>query len=91
VDCEFDRLLEATKKLRIRGELRRVIPDIIVHRRNTKDNLLVIEAKKGSDPRGRDVDLGKLRLFRDQLGYQHSIFLRFRTGENPGIEIPIWI
>jgi hypothetical protein len=91
VDCEYDRLLEETKKLRIRSELRRVIPDIIIHRRNTKENLLVIEAKKDNDPRGNDADLEKLGEFKKQLGYKHAIFIKFRTGEKPGIEIPVWI
>jgi hypothetical protein len=91
VDCEYDRLFEEAKRLRIRGELARVIPDIIIHRRNTKKNLLVIEAKKDNDPRGGAADLEKLREFRTQLGYRHAVFLRFRAGENPGIEIPVWI
>jgi hypothetical protein len=91
VDCEYDRLFDEAKRLRIHGELARVIPDIIVHRRNTKKNLLVIEAKKDNDRRGADGDLRKLREFKKQLGYRHAIFLTFRTGENLGIEIPIWI
>ena len=91
VDCEYDRLLEEAKRMTIRGELVRVIPDIIIHRRNTKTNLLVIEAKKEGDRRGATADLRKLREFKKQLGYRHAIFIRFRTGANPGIEIPVWI
>jgi hypothetical protein len=91
VDCEYDRLLEEAKKLRLRGEITRVIPDIIVHRRNTKNNLLVIEAKKDNDPRGMGAGREKLREFRRQLHYRHAVFLRFRTGENAGIESPVWI
>jgi hypothetical protein len=91
VDCEYDRLYDEAKKLRIQGELARVIPDIIVHHRNTKENLLVIEAKKDSDRRGVRADFRKLREFKKQLGYRHAIFIRFRTGEKPGIEIPVWI
>jgi hypothetical protein len=91
VDCEYDRILEETKRLRIRGRLARVIPDIIIHRRNTGRNLMVIEAKKDNDRRGGAGDLEKLREFKQQLGYRHAVFLMFRTGENPGIEIPVWI
>jgi hypothetical protein len=91
VDCEYDRLYDEAKKLRIHGELARVIPDIIVHHRNTNENLLVIEAKKDNDRRGASADLRKLREFKKQLGYRHAIFIRFRTGEKPGIEIPVWI
>jgi hypothetical protein len=82
--------LEEAKKLRLRGEIARVIPDIIVHRRNTKKNLFVIEAKKDNDPRGMGADQ-KLREFRRQLHYRDAIFLRVRAGENPGIESPVWI
>lgn len=91
VDCEYDRLLEEAKRLRLHGEWRRVIPDIIVHRRNTDENLLVIEAKKDNDPRGGDADMEKLREFKNQLGYRHAIFLRFRVGDRAGVEIPVWI
>lgn len=51
----------------------------------------MIEAKKGSDRRGGATDIEKLREFRNQLGYRHAVFLRFQTGENAGIEIPVWI
>jgi hypothetical protein len=91
VDCEYDRLFQEAKRMRIRGDLARVIPDIIIHHRNTKKNLLVIEAKKDDDPQGEAADLEKLREFRNQLGYRHAVFLRFRTGDNPGIEISAWI
>jgi hypothetical protein len=91
VDCEYDRILEETKRLRIRGSLARVIPDIIIHRRNTGRNLLVIEAKKDNDRRGAAADLEKLREFRNQLDYRHAVFLVFRIGENAGIEIRRWI
>lgn len=91
VDCEYDRLLEEAKRLRLRGEMKRVIPDIIVHRRNSDDNLLVIEAKKADDRRGSKADLEKLREFKKQLGYRHAIFMEFRTGANPKIEIPVWV
>lgn len=91
VDCEYNRLLEETKRLKIHGKLVDVIPDIIVHHRNTLDNLLVIEAKKSNNPKGKRADMLKLRAFRNQLKYKHAIFIRFRVGKNPGIDIPIWI
>ncbi|MFZ0635268.1 MAG: hypothetical protein WA755_00225 [Candidatus Acidiferrales bacterium] len=91
VDCEYDRILEQAKRLRIRARLARVIPDIIIHHRNTGRNLLVIEAKKDNDRRGEATDLEKLREFRSQLCYRYAVFLRFRTGKNPGIENPLWI
>ncbi len=47
VDCEYNRLFDEAKRLNIRGQVVHVIPDIIVHHRDTLDNLLVIEAKPG--------------------------------------------
>ena len=91
VDCEYDRLFDEAKRLRIRGQISRVIPDIIVHHRNTLDNLLVIEAKKNNNPRGARADRTKLRAFREQLKYKHAVFLRLRVGKNPGVDIPVWI
>ena len=91
VDCEYNRLFEETKRLNIQGQIVRVIPDIIVHHRNTLDNLLVIEAKKKNNPRGARADKTKLRAFRNQLRYKHAIFLRFRTGKKPAVDIPVWI
>lgn len=53
VDCEYNRLGDETKRMsRDRNDLvpkgdtnaQTVYPDIIVHRRNSKENLLVIEA-----------------------------------------------
>jgi hypothetical protein len=41
VDCEYNR--EGHEIKRVNGNV--VVPDIIVHRRGTQDNLLVIEAK----------------------------------------------
>src|SRR5258707_11889309 len=67
VDCEYNRLFNEAKRLNIRGQVVHVIPDIIVHHRDTLDNLLVIEAKKSNNPKGRRADMMKLRAFRDQL------------------------
>jgi cytoplasmic iron level regulating protein YaaA (DUF328/UPF0246 family) len=56
VDCEYNRKNAIPKKLQ--GEL--VKPDILVHRRNTNDNLLCIEAKK----LGGSIDDDKKKLCR---------------------------
>jgi hypothetical protein len=79
VDCEYNRHFDGPKRLNLPPrnaldqELRAVtvFPDIIVHRRNTdRDNLLVLELKKP----GGDVayDNLKLRAFRHELGYEHT-------------------
>src|SRR5690348_14899528 len=95
VDCEYNRNQGDIKTLELPEHInnswddtqaRTVFPDIIVHRRGTGTNVLVIEAKKtnGGD---EAFDLLKLHAFRQELGYEHAVFLRFRTGEaNPGVQ-----
>jgi hypothetical protein len=95
VDCEYNRNQGRIKTLELPDssnswddtDARTVFPDIIVHRRGTDTNILVIEAKKTS---GGDeaFDLQKLYAFRYELGYEHAVFLRFRTGRaDPGVQI----
>jgi hypothetical protein len=95
VDCEYNRNHRNIKTLILPNNLnpwddteaRTVFPDVIVHRRGTNTNVLVIEAKKTSSG-DEAFDLQKLRAFRDELGYEHAVFLRFRTGEpNPGAQV----
>jgi hypothetical protein len=51
-----------------------------VHRRNSRENFLVVELKKSNNPEGDDRDIEKLRGFRRQLGYRHALFVRFSVG-----------
>jgi hypothetical protein len=84
VDCEYNRDLGEVKELELPerdratpGVMRSrpVLPDIIVHHRNTEENLLVIEARKaGAQNRGVD-QREKLQAFVQQLGYAHAVFL----------------
>lgn len=100
VDCEFNRDHEGVKKLlcfrkRVRTndtDATTVFPDIIVHERNGP-NLLVIEAKKSGkrESRKRCTDLQKLQAFKDELEYEHAVFLVFRTGNHPGVEPPRFV
>lgn len=79
VDVEYNRHFADTKRLNlpprkaVDRELRAttVFPDILVHRRNTdKDNLLVLEMKKPGED--LEYDERKLRAFREELGYPHT-------------------
>lgn len=63
-----------------------VFPDIIVHRRSTDENLLVVEVKKDSNPESSAKDLDKLARMKTALGYTHALFIRFRVGAKPGVE-----
>ena len=91
VDCEYNRKGIKIKELKNINECRkhiatnRVFPDIIVHRRNSNENLFVIEIKKiGLDPR---CDVRKLELFtKGNWDYKYSLglFIQF-TNLSSGI------
>jgi hypothetical protein len=64
-----------------------VFPDIIIHERNTHNNLLVIEIKKTTSKVDSKFDYAKLREFKRQYGYPYALFLRFVTGNgNFGVD-----
>ncbi|PWB55285.1 MAG: hypothetical protein C3F06_02795 [Candidatus Methanoperedenaceae archaeon] len=92
VDCEYNRKGSALKTLeRIRecSEERktdRVFPDIIIHQRNTKINLLVLEIKtKDEDP---ICDIQKLILFTSdrECKYNFGSFIKFNRAEKPDLK-----
>jgi len=63
--------------------LARVFPDIIVHEpMQDEQNLLIIEAKKSTNPAGDDSDVAKLHQMKQQLDYQFAAFIRLSTGPN---------
>jgi hypothetical protein len=98
VDCEYNRDGHKCKSLPLPPKknvscadttAQTVFPDIIVHKRKTNDNnLLVLEAKKtGGSP---TWDYRKLEAFKSELGYQHAVFVRLNKGrgsrQNPQVE-----
>ncbi|MEO3680204.1 hypothetical protein [Rheinheimera fenheensis] len=99
VDCEYNRNHDDPKRLEIRRrniqsddtQATTVFPDIIVHRRGTDENFVVIEMKKTSSQKSDHYDLEKLNAFKEQLGYQFAIFVKVRTGGNPGIDSVQWV
>ena len=85
VDCEYNRLGTAIKRLPAPEAIgsddedgRTIFPDIIVHRRNKRENLLVIEVKKSSNTRGGDEEK-LIGLTRDSgdYGYTTGLHLIF--------------
>jgi hypothetical protein len=91
VDPEYNRIRGLLKQVQIDGEWKIVVPDIIAHRRNSGDNLLVLEAKKVGNP-AAEADRRKLIALKEQQHYQYAVFLQLRTGpENPGIESVEWL
>ncbi len=100
VDCEYNRDRHELKTLRLpaadgvpedEGHARTVFPDIIVHRRGTRKNLLVIEAKKSTSRDSDDWDRVKLSAFVQQLHNRFAVFVVFSTGAGrPGAHI-YWV
>ena len=99
VDCEYNRDHDEPKLLDIvprnvtsdDTQARTVFPDIIVHKRGTNENLLVIEMKKTTSQENDKFDLGKLEAFKKQLGYQFAIFIKVQTDGVAGIEFIHWV
>src|SRR5579875_1720763 len=90
VDCEYNRDHDNPKMLKRLSlasttvtstdiQATTVYPDIIVHKRGSRENLLAIEIKKASNRRSRNHDYEKLRAFKRELGYQHTLFLVLST------------
>jgi hypothetical protein len=103
VDCEYNRKgHRLVKKLHnwekdYKEELEKdklneknVFPDIIVHKRGKRQNLLVIEVKKSTNDDNGDSDKVKLNAFIDELRYKYGVFISFDTGRNPGIKELEW-
>lgn len=83
VDCEYNRkgldqkILDGIHECSEQKKTDRVYPDIIVHKRNTDDNLLVVEMKiKDEDC----CDIEKLKKFTSASGdfkYRLGLFIKF--------------
>ena len=99
VDCEYNRNHDNKKQLDIQPrniksddtQATTVFPDIIIHKRGTDENLVVIEMKKTSSSEKDSYDLHKLKAFKKQLGYQFAIFLKLATKGQAGIDLVEWL
>jgi RNA-splicing ligase RtcB len=89
VDCEYNRDRHDPKRLDLPSrhdinsddlDAKTVFPDIIIHRRGTDENVVVIEVKKSTNTESNEWDMRKLAAFRDQLRYRVALFFSFRTG-----------
>jgi hypothetical protein len=94
VDCEYNRDGRDPKRLEsFRRTVRSddtggvtVYPDVIVHRRGTPDNFVVIEAKTSASqepclrPARCHCDRCKLRAYKSDLRYAHAFFVLFPVG-----------
>jgi len=92
VDPEYNRIRDRVKQVELDGRAVNVVPDIIAHRRNSGDNLFILEAKKVGDDQADEYDRKKTKALKEQQGYRYAVFLRLRTGaENPGVESVEWL
>jgi hypothetical protein len=86
VDVEYNRHGLDPKKVGLpvwcsNGGERLIIPDIVVHRRGTDhDNLLVIELKKTTNAESRDCDEAKVRAMKRELHYRYGVLIDFPAG-----------
>jgi hypothetical protein len=92
IDCEYNRDGVDPKRLHIEKrkiesdntDATTVFPDIIVHKRGTDQNILVIEIKKTSSTEKDEYDLGKLSAFKTELSYQFAVFLKLGVASEIG-------
>lgn len=89
VDCEYNRDMENTKLLGLSLEDIKtddlkgstVYPDIIIHKRGTKKNLLVIEIKKSGLPYDKDIKKINAFLKSDKYSYKFGLMLIINTDD----------
>ncbi len=91
VDCEYNRHQKITKLLDLPKdhinwddiESKTVFPDIVVHKRNTdNENLLVIEIKKSSNKIPRQFDITKVKAFTmSPYNYKFGLFLEINVND----------
>jgi len=99
IDCEYNRDGIEPKRLRHLElypdiedvEAKTVFPDVIVHRRGTQQNHLVLEFKKSTSRVDRQIDLLKLRGYKQQLGYEHALFVEVGTEGQSIITALEWV
>jgi hypothetical protein len=84
IDVEYNLMGDVPKRVAWNGDPALVYPDLIVHRRRTQVNVLVMEIKKGSNAASKDDDIQKLAAYKIELGYRHALFMRFGVGDEAG-------
>lgn len=94
VDCEYNRHGLDSKRIpgiescEVEKSSNLVLPDIIIHHRDTDDNLIVIEIKSCKNKEVNKCDNAKLTAFTRQDGdykYQIGLFIGFNKLSDPQI------
>jgi hypothetical protein len=99
VDCEYNRDGIEPKRIKYFNlplgledtEAKTVFPDILVHKRGTNRNYLVIELKKDTNTVTREFDFAKLGGYMRDLGYEFALFIELTTGEYPDVSDVKWV
>jgi hypothetical protein len=91
IDCEYNRHGLDPKRIGIGEDAQLVFPDVIVHHRQTDDNLLVLELKKGNSAVADERDCRKLEEMIQTFGYRHALFVRVKVTGEPTISAFEWI
>lgn len=83
VDCDYGRMGADSKRLDV-DDFGQIYPDIIVHRRGIKFNLLAVEVKVSSNRETKVRDCRKLHRLRTdpRFEYEHALFIRFGVGRH---------
>ena len=93
VDCEYNlnkletKTLDGIKECSKQRRTNRIYPDIIVHKRNTNENILVIELKTRMIE--NNCDIIKLKQFTSKENiykYQFGVFIQFNKLNKPLIK-----
>lgn len=94
VDCEYNRhglnpkRIPGIESCEVEKSSKLVLPDIIIHHRDTDDNLIVVEIKSRKNKEGDECDNAKLIAFTNQNGdykYQIGLFIGFDELSEPQI------
>jgi hypothetical protein len=75
---DFENIISKRLVLRdINGEeqTKNVYPDIIVHKRNQQENLIVIELKFSWKNNKKDLDFKKINAYMEQLHYRYGVYI----------------
>ena len=87
IDVEYNRNFQKPKSLMFDKTIKKVIPDIIIHRRDKNNNmfegmdnnLLIIEVKQFAKEKGKEQDIKKINAFIQEAPYRYKygLFLNF--------------
>ena len=92
VDCEYNlkgldtKVLDGIRQCSEQKKTDRVLPDIMIHKRDTNHNLVVVEIKTNNQEDACDIE--KLRLFTSRNGgykYILGLFIKFDRNNKPSM------